>query len=172
MMKKIPHFNNYKITIDGKVWSIISNKWLKTNPVSKYGHLQVSLMKNKKRFNKATHRLVLETFVGPCPEGMECRHLDGNPSNNRLYNLCWGTRSENCLDAVKHGTSPGQKYRGENSYQSKLTEQDVRMIIYMYQTGEFSQREIAAIYNVDPKTVFYIVHKITWKHIKKEIESC
>lgn len=24
------------------------------------------------------HRLVLEAFVGPCPPGMECRHLDGD----------------------------------------------------------------------------------------------
>jgi HNH endonuclease/NUMOD4 motif len=29
------------------------------------------------------HRLVLEAFVGPCPPGQECRHLNGNPSDNR-----------------------------------------------------------------------------------------
>ena len=29
------------------------------------------------------HQLVMLTFVGPCPEGQEVRHLDGNPFNNR-----------------------------------------------------------------------------------------
>lgn len=41
------------------------------------------------------HTLVLTAFVGPCPLGMECRHLDDVKTNNRLSNLRWGTRSEN-----------------------------------------------------------------------------
>ena len=36
------------------------------------------------------HRLVLEAFVGECPEGMKAKHLDGDPANNRLSNLKWG----------------------------------------------------------------------------------
>jgi len=47
--------------------------------------------------------MVLEAFVGPCPEGMECCHRDGNPANNHVGNLYWGTRSENLYDAVRHG---------------------------------------------------------------------
>ena len=47
------------------------------------------------------HQLVLQTFVGPCPAGCECRHLDGNPLNNRLSNLAWGTRAENAADASR-----------------------------------------------------------------------
>lgn len=50
------------------------------------------------------HSLVLQAFVGPAPDGTECRHLDGNPDNNHLANLRWGTRSENILDTVRHGT--------------------------------------------------------------------
>lgn len=52
------------------------------------------------------HRLVLITFVGPCPDGMECRHLDGNPSNNRVDNLRWGTKIENSNDRWYHDTMP------------------------------------------------------------------
>ncbi len=50
------------------------------------------------------HRLVLEAFVGPCPDGMECRHLDGNQTNNWLDNLAWGTKQENEADKIRHGT--------------------------------------------------------------------
>lgn len=49
------------------------------------------------------HRLVLEAFVGPAPEGTECCHNDGNPANNRLINLRWDTRQENALDVVRAG---------------------------------------------------------------------
>lgn len=52
------------------------------------------------------HRLVLEAFVGPCPIGEECRHLDGDKNNNRLDNLAWGTRLENAQDGIRHGTTP------------------------------------------------------------------
>lgn len=50
-------------------------------------------------------RLVLEAFVGPAPVGTEGCHNDGNPSNNQLGNLRWGSRSSNTRDAVKHGTN-------------------------------------------------------------------
>ena len=36
---------------------------------------------------------------------VDVRHLDGDKLNNAAENLCWGTRSENNLDAVAHGTN-------------------------------------------------------------------
>ena len=65
------------------------------------GHLAVSLGRAK---DKAVHRLVLEAFVGPCPEGQECCHNDGDPTNNNLSNLRWGSPTENAFDRVRHGT--------------------------------------------------------------------
>lgn len=50
------------------------------------------------------HTLVMAAFVGPRPEGMEIRHLDGDPGNNRLDNLAYGTRGENARDMLRHGT--------------------------------------------------------------------
>ena len=50
------------------------------------------------------HRLVLEAFVGPPPEGKPWGlHRDGNPHNNALKNLYWGTPLENMEDRRKHG---------------------------------------------------------------------
>ncbi|SLH06239.1 NUMOD4 motif-containing HNH endonuclease [Mycobacteroides abscessus] len=55
------------------------------------------------------HSLVLEAFIGPRPDGMECCHNDGDRSNARLSNLRWDTRSENTLDAVRQRTNHNAK---------------------------------------------------------------
>ena len=68
------------------------------------GHLKINLYKDGKPKTKFVHRMVLEAFVGSCPEGMECLHIDGNPANNCVDNLRWGTRGENMLDRVRHGS--------------------------------------------------------------------
>lgn len=54
------------------------------------------------RSDRYVHHLVLETFVGPRPEGMEARHLNGDYSDNRLQNLAWGTKAQNMQDRIKH----------------------------------------------------------------------
>lgn len=77
--------------------------------VIRYGYHRVTLWKSNKSNRIVVHKLVLEAFVGPKPEGMECRHLDGNPANNHLTNLVWGTSAENKKDIVRHGKHHGQK---------------------------------------------------------------
>lgn len=71
------------------------------------------------------HRLVLEAFIGAAPEGHETRHLNGDPSDNRLSNLAWGTSSENSQDTLAHGNnwnankthcSNGHLFDGTNLY--------------------------------------------------------
>lgn len=49
------------------------------------------------------HQLVALTFLGPRPKGQEVRHLDGDPLNNAVTNLAYGTRSENILDVMRIG---------------------------------------------------------------------
>lgn len=74
------------------------------------GHLGVALCKDGIQISAKVHQLVLLAFVGPRPCGMETRHLDGDCENNVLSNLVYGTKSENMLDSVQHGTH----YRANN----------------------------------------------------------
>lgn len=91
------------------------------------GHEHVVLYRSATdKASRQVHRLVLEAFVGPCPDdGMECLHADGDPANNHVTNLRWGTRSENNLDKVRHGHDhnavkthcpQGHPYSDENTY--------------------------------------------------------
>ena len=45
----------------------------------------------------------MRAFVGEPPEGMEVRHLNGDPTDNRLENLKYGSRTENILDVFYQG---------------------------------------------------------------------
>lgn len=77
------------------------------------------------------HQVILFAFVGHKPEAMECRHLDGNPFNNRLDNLKWGTPKENRADAIRHGTHCNPAVRcGEDNARSKLTNKQIIEIVY------------------------------------------
>lgn len=67
-------------------------------------NLQVGLSKGHRRWFPLVHRLVLEAFVGPCPEGMECCHNDGDYRNNHLTNIRWDTHVNNMRDSIQHGT--------------------------------------------------------------------
>lgn len=67
------------------------------------GHLKVSLTVNGSGKSEWVHRLILRTFVGECPGGMECCHNDGNPKNNNVENLRWDTPKSNRYDCVSHG---------------------------------------------------------------------
>lgn len=49
------------------------------------------------------HSAVLLAFVGPCPQGMEVCHNDGDPRNNHLSNLRYGTHVENTKDFIDLG---------------------------------------------------------------------
>lgn len=55
---------------------------------------------------RTVHSLVLTAFVGPCPDGMEGCHNDGDPANNRVTNLRWDTHTENMRDVLRHGRHP------------------------------------------------------------------
>lgn len=67
------------------------------------GHLLVQLWRNRVSDQRLLHRLVLEAFVGPCPDGMLGCHYDDDPSNNHISNLRWATRADNSLDATRNG---------------------------------------------------------------------
>ena len=67
------------------------------------GYVQVSLTKNGKRTLKAVHRLVLEAFVGRCPEGLQCDHKNRVRDDNAATNLRWVTQKENLEGRVYTG---------------------------------------------------------------------
>lgn len=121
------------------------------------GYFGVSLGQGVTRI---THRLVLEAFVGPCPERMEACHNNGNRTDNRASNLRWDTRKNNHADKIEHGTSQ----RGENHGSAKFTAVDVERVRALRRAG-CSQTEIAKWLGMSQSNVSYIDRGEAWKHL-------
>jgi len=109
------------------------------------------------------HELVLLTYVGPRPDGMLIRHLDGDPSNNRLDNLKYGSPAENYQDQVEHGTNYLQP--GGHHPHAKLDPDKVLEIIRLYKDEGLSQEQIAALFGVDPTTINAIIKGRSWSSL-------
>lgn len=109
----------YEVSDHGNVKSLprktTSGRIMKLVP-DKHDYRYVTLTKDGKQVRRPVHQLVMEAFAEPCPPGMEVRHLDGNPANNRWApgneaetraaggNLFYGTHARNMLDKREHGT--------------------------------------------------------------------
>lgn len=97
----------FRVSDEGNIcWR--SGESLPSYVANKLGHRRVFFGIGKRR-QQYVHRVVLEAFVGPCPPGMQCRHLNGVADDNRLVNLVWGTASEDNYDRVRHGTHQHSK---------------------------------------------------------------
>jgi hypothetical protein len=133
--------------------------------LSPEGYPTIRLSKGGHKTRHNVHRLVIEAFRGRCPEGMECRHIDGNPANNNIGNLKWGTRSENMQDAVQHGTTHrpfgNARARGEDNGNSKMTARDVLSI----RNDSRLHRIIASDYGVTRSTISKIKTRERWRHV-------
>jgi len=127
------------------------------------GYLAVELH-NGESHEYTVHRLVLETYVGPRQGDMLCRHLNGIKTDNRLENLCWGTRSENAQDAIRHGTFPKPNLGkfGENSASSKLSNLDRRLIFSVFHDGARTLKELADHFNISSQSIKRIVCNTRW----------
>lgn len=104
------------------------------------------------------HRMVLESFCGECPSGMEGCHGDGDRSNNRLSNLRWDTRSHNHQDKRAHGTLVW----GEAHPRSTLTSDDVVMMFELWASG-LKQWEIAKRFGMSRSGVQKILSRGSWR---------
>jgi protein gp37 len=71
--------------------------------VGEQGHRRVMLYRGGQTFRELVHRLVLMTFDrDPIRDEQAC-HRDGDPANNALPNLRWGSQSDNWTDRKRHG---------------------------------------------------------------------
>jgi len=90
---EIEGYPNYLIYDDGRVWSQVSNRFLKPT-VGAVGYLVVGMQNTCVRKLMYIHRLLAIHYI-PNPENKPTvDHIDRDRTNNRLSNLRWATSYE------------------------------------------------------------------------------
>lgn len=166
--KDIPEYEGlYQVSNLGRVKSLA--RWVRTGRymtwhqlpermlkfgVQPDGYLLVQLCKDGEKITCLVHHLVLKGFVGPRPNGKQCRHFpDQNPTNNKLTNLSWGTPKKNVEDKKAKGT-----------WGMKLKEDQVKQIRKLHSQG-CSYQKLSILFRIDSSHVCRVVNRKVWKHI-------
>src|SRR5699024_9775160 len=113
--------------------------------------------------------LVMNTFNPTSDESLQINHIDGNKENNEVSNLEWVTAIENTKHAYDIGLRDDTI--GNNR---KLTEDEVLEIIDLYETGNYTQKELGNKYNVGRNTIGEMLLGKTWgwlTGITREVEK-
>ncbi|WP_430229315.1 HNH endonuclease signature motif containing protein [Paraburkholderia tropica] len=131
-------------------------KYLKWQ-IMNIGYAKVSLCRDAKRKEYLVHRLVVMTFIGDIPPGMDVCHFDGNKLNNALSNLRIDTRKGNCSDNIRLGRTPRGQKCGSNKY-------DAAFILRVRELSANGVRDcdIAREMNITPQYVNNIIKKRVW----------
>jgi hypothetical protein len=144
-----------KITKDGKVYSLITNKFLKTSILpSGYKALIIMLKNPRKTKTLYLHRLIAETFIFNPLSKKTVNHINGIKTDNRIENLEWATQSENNKHAIDLGLRKINTIGFANYNKNKrvLSDSDVKFI---KNNSHLSTKELCEILNVKNKYAVY-----------------
>lgn len=151
-----PVYTKYLVSKDGVVRIKKNNR--KNTPRNMYGYKRITISYRGEVVNKSVHSLVLETFVGTRPLGLQINHIDGDKQNNSIDNLEYVTASQN----LKHAYSIGLKnQKRENHNRAKLTEKLVNNIKTHIHMG-IRNKDIAEKYNVSASLISCIRRGTRW----------
>lgn len=116
MWKTYPRCPFYEVSDAGRVRSkdrVVKTKhgrsWLQKGQVlspatNKNNRVSVRLSENGKKWSVQVSHMVAETFIRPRTGYLDVvRHLNDDPTDNRLENLRIGTYAENARDTVRNG---------------------------------------------------------------------
>jgi predicted XRE-type DNA-binding protein len=122
------------------------------------GHQVVDLYIDGKRRHRYLAVLVAEAFI-PNPHNYPLvRHYDGNPYNNHVSNLRWGTYADNMRDAIRHETF---HYFTEEEHEMALQELRTPVRAINIRTGVIqdfvSQAEAARILHVHQPNIRHVL---------------
>jgi hypothetical protein len=94
-------YSRYLISPEGRVISVLRRTPRLMRPMRVGKYLAITMKADDGTVRREyVHRLVLEAMAEPPELRQEARHLNGNPHDNRLANLAWGSRIENAADRV------------------------------------------------------------------------
>ena len=157
----IPSFPEYEASDQGRIRRMAKGRGSRSGLIRRVhrqnaGYLKVDLYINNLAHPKLVHRLIAETFLGPCPPGQEVNHRNLDKTCNEASNLEYVSRSENLI----HSGS----YRGERNSQAILDTALVQEIRTRHQAGEGYKR-LGQRFGVSWGAIRHVIKGTTWSHV-------
>lgn len=162
------YFGYYMISNFGRVKSFLKSKLGRIRKgVPTDGYLQLQLQVDKVFETKKIHRLVAKHFIENPDNLPEVNHKFGNRKDNRFLFLEWSTASDNMKHAYRILGKPNNlsNQKGEGHYKSKFKESDIIEMRRMFESGKYTQKQIAEKYNEKSGSISRILTRKRWKHI-------
>jgi len=170
--RTIEEFPNYAVSDMGRVKRINKGRRTQVGKIisqrkNRGGYMYVTLCKDGKRKSKTIHRLVLNAFIGK--SDLDCNHIDGDKTNNKLENLEYCTKSRNMIHAYENGLEISVK--GEKHGRSKLKEDEVWLIKRILNSDLFRDKKItqdfiSKMFKVNFGTISKIKKGTIWSHLE------
>lgn len=160
----------YFVSTFGRLYSYNTNGFIKGSYRS--GYLNVSVrLKDCTSHTVQLHRLVMLAFHPIMnPENYVVNHIDGDKTNNHIWNLEWCTRKENTHHAMMMGLMDNHLL-GSNNHMSTIDEAKAEEICKMLISGNYHNCfEIAAAVDCKAGIVHQISAGNTWKHIASKYD--
>ncbi len=152
----------YEVSNFGRIKSLISCIYLKSfNSGDSYR--SVGLRKEGVKHTTLVHTLVGKHFISNPNNLPELNHLDFDRANNRADNLEWVTHGDNIRYSYINGNRIGAK--GEDNPKAKHTNESVLKIRELYKTGNYTQNELASMFNDKRNNIAKIILRERWSHI-------
>lgn len=158
MIEKIAYDKGYRINVVGQV--ISPQGKIRKLKVGHAGYLIFNIADGQRRQPVLVHKLASHQWYGPCPDGMEVRHVNGNKLNNSQENLIYGTHQENMLDIP-----PEIRYRSAKigaRVVRKLSQDEAEELRKDRDDG-MNYKQLMNKYSLAKSTVSYIVNKKTYQ---------
>lgn len=166
--------DNGRVTtpIDDRFWAKVKGRgtdgcweWTANQNGRGYGILFVHKKANGAPKLVYAHRFSWELHNGPIPDGLIVMHRCDNRVCINPTHLMLGTYADNSADMIAKGRSVKSGPKGTETWNAKLTEDDVRAIRQRRANGEWL-KVIAADYGVSIHSVDFIAKRKTWRHVE------
>lgn len=172
--KRIPNYSLYEASTDGEIKTF---NWKNKGTIAimkphrdNGGYLRTMLKRDDGKIHTIkVHRIIASTFLDNPDNKETVNHKNGIKTDNRVINLEWSTRSENCKHAFDTDLNNN---RGQNNSCASLTDAQVIEIRKNYQYGRKSRhdggltkKQIAEQYGTTFATIKQIVQGQSWKHL-------
>jgi len=145
----------YQVSNEGRIKSFYTSRFhhkpkegkiLKPIGVSKtYFRINLQFEKGPKQF--LIHRLVAEAFI-PNPENLpEVNHIDGNKSNNAVWNLEWCDRKKNILHSFENNLCHNAKKKVYQFFKNHSLFKEYESIMEASRQSKIHAQSISACLN-------------------------